>query len=96
MAQIPVAVIASNRANYLYRGLRSMLSANGAKKELFTVFIDGFFEEPAAVAKLFDVKVVQHVPISSKNARISQVMFTIHCYVLFISYWLWTGMAVTG
>jgi beta-1,2-N-acetylglucosaminyltransferase len=50
-----------------------MLSAHGAKKGLFTVYIDGFFEEPAAVAKLFDLKVVQHVPISSKNARISQV-----------------------
>ena len=37
------------------------------------MYIDGFFEEPAAVAKLFDLKVVQHVPISSKNARISQV-----------------------
>lgn len=70
---IPVAVIASNRPHYLYRGLRSMLSAHGAKKELFTVFIDGFFEEPAAVARLYDVKVVQHIPISSKNARISQV-----------------------
>ncbi|XP_046860055.1 protein O-linked-mannose beta-1,2-N-acetylglucosaminyltransferase 1-like [Xenia sp. Carnegie-2017] len=69
---IPVAVIASNRPHYLYRGLRSMLSAHGAKKELFTVFIDGFFEEPAAVARLYDVKVVQHIPISSKNARISQ------------------------
>ncbi|XP_046848286.1 protein O-linked-mannose beta-1,2-N-acetylglucosaminyltransferase 1-like isoform X1 [Xenia sp. Carnegie-2017] len=69
---IPVAVIASNRPHYLYRGLRSMLSSHGAKKELFTVFIDGFFEEPAAVARLYDVKVVQHIPISSKNARISQ------------------------
>ena len=37
------------------------------------LYVDGFFEEPAAVAKLFDLKVVQHVPISSKNARISQV-----------------------
>ena len=73
VSQIPVAIVASNRPHYLYRSIRSMLSAHGAKKELFTVYIDGFFEEPAAVAKLFDLKVVQHVPISSKNARISQV-----------------------
>ncbi|XP_046860062.1 protein O-linked-mannose beta-1,2-N-acetylglucosaminyltransferase 1-like [Xenia sp. Carnegie-2017] len=69
---IPVAVIASNRPHYLYRGLRSMLSAHGAKKELFTVFIDGFFEEPAAVARLYDVKVVQHIPISCGISRIAQ------------------------
>ncbi|XP_046860054.1 protein O-linked-mannose beta-1,2-N-acetylglucosaminyltransferase 1-like [Xenia sp. Carnegie-2017] len=69
---IPVAVIASNRPHYLYRGLRSMLSAHGAKKELFTVFIDGFFEEPAAVARLYDVKVEQHIPISCGISRIAQ------------------------
>ena len=73
VSNIPVAIVASNRPHYLYRAIRSMLSAHGAKKGLFTVYIDGFFEEPAAVAKLFDLKVVQHVPISSKNARISQV-----------------------
>ena len=73
VSSIPVAIVASNRPHYLYRAIRSVLSAHGAKKELITVFIDGFFEEPAAVAKLFDLKVVQHVPISSKNARISQV-----------------------
>ena len=73
MADIPVTIIASNRGHYLYRGLTSMLSAHGAKKELFTVFIDGFFEEPVAVAKLFGIRVVQHIPISSRNARISQV-----------------------
>lgn len=72
VSNIPVAIVASNRPHYLYRGIRSILSAHGAKKELFTVFIDGFFEEPAAVARLFNLRVVQHVPISSKNARISQ------------------------
>ena len=75
---IPVAVIASNRPHYLYRGLRSMLSAHGAKKELFTVFIDGCFDEPAAVARLYDVKVVQHVPISYAVSRISQVGNAFH------------------
>ena len=73
LSNIPVAVIASNRPYYLFRSLRSMLSAHGAKKELFTVFIDGFFEEPAAVAQLFGIKSVQHGPISTATARISQV-----------------------
>ena len=73
---IPVAVIASNRPQHLFWSLRSMLSAHGARKDLFTVFIDGFFEEPAAVAKLYDVKVVQHIPISCTVSRISQVGMT--------------------
>ena len=73
VSNIPVAIVASNRPHYLYRAIRSILSAHGARKDLLTVYVDGFFEEPAAVAKLFDLKVVQHVPISSKNARISQV-----------------------
>ena len=75
VSNIPVAVVASNRPHYLYRAIRSILSAHGAKKELITVFIDGFFEEPAAVSRLFNIKVIQHVPISSKNARISQVWY---------------------
>lgn len=50
-----------------------MLSAVGAKADKVTVFIDGYFEEPLAVAKLFGVRGIQHTPVSSKNARISQV-----------------------
>lgn len=69
---IPVAVIASNRPNYLYRMIRSVLSAQGADPSKITVFIDGYFEEPLAVARLFGIRGIQHTPISSKNARISQ------------------------
>ena len=70
---LPVAVIASNRPNYLYRMIRSVLSAQGADPSKITVFIDGYFEEPLAVARLFGIRGIQHTPVSSKNARISQV-----------------------
>lgn len=52
--------------------LRSLLSACGANKEMITVFIDGYFEEPLEVTKLFGLRGIQHTPIGVKNARISQ------------------------
>ena len=69
---IPVTIIASNRPHYLYNMLRSLLSAQGANKEMITVFIDGYFEEPLEVTKLFGLRGIQHTPIGVKNARISQ------------------------
>jgi len=50
-----------------------MLSAHGTQSDKVTVFIDGFFDEPLAVAKLLGLRGIQHTPVSSKNARISQV-----------------------
>ena len=88
LSNIPVAVVASNHPHYLYRAIRSILSAHGAKKELITVFIDGFFEEPAAVSRLFNIKIIQHVPISSKNARISQVWYILSLVELVHFCWL--------
>ncbi|TMS20223.1 Protein O-linked-mannose beta-1,2-N-acetylglucosaminyltransferase 1 [Larimichthys crocea] len=41
---VPVAVIAGNRPNYLYRMLRSLLSAHGVNPQMITVFIDGYYE----------------------------------------------------
>ncbi|GAB0193118.1 protein O-linked-mannose beta-1,2-N-acetylglucosaminyltransferase 1 [Grus japonensis] len=41
---VPVAVIAGNRPNYLYRMLRSLLSAQGVNPQMITVFIDGYYE----------------------------------------------------
>uniref|UniRef100_A0AAZ3PI11 Alpha-1,3-mannosyl-glycoprotein 2-beta-N-acetylglucosaminyltransferase n=1 Tax=Oncorhynchus tshawytscha TaxID=74940 RepID=A0AAZ3PI11_ONCTS len=70
---VPVAVIAGNRPNYLYRMLRSLLSAQGVNPQMVTVFIDGYYEEPMDVVELFGLKGVQHTPISIKNARVSQV-----------------------
>ena len=57
--------------NYSFH-FRSLLSARGAQPEMITVFIDGFYEEPLAVAKLFGLRGIQHTPIGLKNARISQ------------------------
>ena len=72
IAQVPTAIIASNRPHYLYRMLRTLLSANGANPDMITVFIDGFYDEPLAVAELFGLRGVQHAPIGIRNARISQ------------------------
>ncbi|XP_023717300.1 protein O-linked-mannose beta-1,2-N-acetylglucosaminyltransferase 1 [Cryptotermes secundus] len=69
---VPVAIIASNRPHYLYRMLRSLLSAHGVNPEMITVFIDGYFEEPLEVTKLFGLRGIQHTPLGVKNARISQ------------------------
>ena len=52
--------------------LRTLLTANGANPEMITVFIDGFYDEPLAVAKLFGLRGVQHAPMGVRNARISQ------------------------
>lgn len=52
--------------------LRSILSAQGANKDMITVFIDGYFEEPLEVTKLFGLRGIQHTPIGIRNARISQ------------------------
>ncbi|CAJ0951427.1 unnamed protein product, partial [Ranitomeya imitator] len=70
--QVPIAVIAGNRPNYLYRMLRSLLSAQGVNPQMTTVFIDGYYEEPMDVVELFGLKGIQHTPISIKNARVAQ------------------------
>lgn len=72
VANVPVAVIASNRGPYLFRMLRQLMATPGASPSMTTVFIDGYFNEPKAVAELFDVKAVQQQPKSSRNGRISQ------------------------
>jgi len=40
---------------------------------MVTVFIDGFFDEPASVARMFGVRVYEHEGVSVKNSRICQV-----------------------
>ncbi|KAJ1519905.1 hypothetical protein ONE63_004143 [Megalurothrips usitatus] len=72
VSNVPVAIIASNRPHYLYRMLRSLLAARGARPDMVTVFIDGYFSEPMEVTRLFGLRGVQHTPIGVKNARISQ------------------------
>lgn len=72
VSNVPVAVIASNRPHYLYRMLRSLLSADGVNQSMITVFIDGYYDEPLEVTKLFGLRGIQHTPIGVANARISQ------------------------
>lgn len=49
-----------------------MLSSNGVNRNMITVFIDGYYEEPLYVTKLFGIQGIQHMPIGKKNARVSQ------------------------
>lgn len=76
-----------------YRMLRTLLSAPGANPGMVTVFIDGYFEEPLEVTKLYGLHGIQHTPLGMKNARISQhykasftASFNLHevCVVYFL------------
>lgn len=68
---VPIVVIASNRPHYLYRMLRSLLQAKGVQPSQIIVFIDGFYDEPKEVCKLFGLHFHQHRPQGSRSARIS-------------------------
>lgn len=71
LSKVPIVVIASNRPYYLFRMLRSLLSVDGVDKSMISVFIDGFYEEPSMVCRLFDVRVQQQKPEGKRSARIS-------------------------
>ena len=58
--------------SFYFRMLRSLLTSAGANAEMVTVFIDGFYEEPMQVTRLFGLQGVHHRPLGQKNARISQ------------------------
>ena len=70
---LPVLIMASSRPNYLFRMLQSLRRVVGLNAAMVTVFIDGFFEEPALLAGLYKLKVDQHEGVSQRNARIAQV-----------------------
>lgn len=72
ISQVPIAIIASNRPHYLYRMLRTLLATPGCDPAMITVFIDGYYEEPLEVSRLFGLRGIHHTPIGNKNARISQ------------------------
>lgn len=72
ISQVPIAIIASNRPHYLYRMLRTLLSTPGCNPSMITIFIDGYYEEPLEISKLFGLRGIQHTPIGNKNGRISQ------------------------
>jgi len=68
---LPIAVIAGPaRPHYLYRMLRSLLSAAGVQASKIVVYIDGFYDEPKRVADLFGIRAVQRSPKGEKNGRI--------------------------
>ncbi|KAL4236885.1 Protein O-linked-mannose beta-1 [Mactra antiquata] len=69
---IPVAIIASNRAEYLFKTLTILLKTPGVAVDKITVFIDGFYDEPYDVARLLNLRAIQHTPSGTKNARITQ------------------------
>ena len=52
--------------------LKTLLSTPGSNASYTTVYIDGFFQEPADVAYLFGVRAIKHEPLSQKNGRIAQ------------------------
>lgn len=70
---LPVLIMASNRPQYFFRMLQSLRRVVGLNAAMVTVFIDGFFEEPALLAGLYELKVDQHEGVSKRNARIAQV-----------------------
>ena len=70
---LPILVMAGNRPQYLFRMLKTLRRVQGLIPSMVTVFIDGFFDEPASVARVFGLSVKQHEGISSKNSRICQV-----------------------
>ena len=65
--------MAGNRPNYLLRMLLSLRNVEGLDPSLVTVFIDGFYDEPASVAKLFQLHVEHHAGSGRLNSRICQV-----------------------
>lgn len=71
--KLPIAVMASNRPSYLLRMLLGLQKVEGLDPSMITVFIDGFWPEPASVTRLVGVKLEQHAGVSRLNARIAQV-----------------------
>lgn len=71
--QLPIAIMASNRPYYLLRMLRGLQKVEGLDPSTMTVFIDGFWDEPAAVTRLMGLKLQQHAGVSQRNARVAQV-----------------------
>lgn len=71
--KLPIAVMASNRPSYLLRMLLGLQKVEGLDPSMITVFIDGFWPEPASVTRLVGVRLEQHAGVSRQNARICQV-----------------------
>ena len=70
---LPVLIMAGNRPQYLFTMLKSLRGVQGLNPAMVTVFIDGFYEEPASVARMFGLRFDQHEGVSKANSRICQV-----------------------
>ncbi|XP_058945589.1 protein O-linked-mannose beta-1,2-N-acetylglucosaminyltransferase 1 [Pocillopora verrucosa] len=70
--KLPIAIMASNRPSYLLRMLLGMQKVHGLDTSMMTVFIDGFWPEPASITRLLGVNLEQHAGVSRRNARICQ------------------------
>ena len=74
--------MASNRPSYLLRMLLGLQKVEGLDPSMITVFIDGFWSEPASVTRLLGVKLEQHAGVSRLNARIAQVHTHYRVYIV--------------
>ena len=74
--------MASNRPSYLLRMLLGLQKVEGLDPSMITVFIDGFWSEPASVTRLLGVKLEQHAGVSRLNARIGQVHIHYRVYMM--------------
>jgi beta-1,2-N-acetylglucosaminyltransferase len=52
--------------------IKILLSTPGSNSSLTSVYIDGYYQEPADVAALFGVSSYHHRSISKENGKISQ------------------------
>lgn len=55
---VPIAIMASNRPQYLLRMLQRLLVTPGVNKDMVTVYIDGQHGAPANIARLFHLNAV--------------------------------------
>lgn len=59
--------------NFFFRRrmLMTLLKADGVNTNMITVYIDGYYEEPFCITKLFGVNGIQNFPTARGKARIS-------------------------
>ena len=68
---LPIAVMASNRPQYLFRMLKGLMMTPGVDRKMVTVFIDGLHDVPADLTALFQVNYVAYKRVYVKNSAIS-------------------------
>eukprot|EP01137_Pigoraptor_chileana_P027764 Opistho-2@10714 len=69
-SEIPVAIIAGNRPQYLRRSIQSVLMAYGADERMVSVHVDGSFPEVTSLVRVMGLRVYESKPRGEKNGRI--------------------------